>query len=280
MPATLLDGKKVAENVYQKLLLEISLLPSIPKIVFIRVGNDPASETYVRSKGKKCLDLGLRSETIVLPETVSEAELKAKIHALNADKEVNGVLVQLPLPGHLRKDKILHEIDPLKDVDGLHTENAGRLMQGDPRYVACTPAGVLEILRFYQIPISGKKVVVVGRSDIVGKPAALLMLSQDATVTICHSKTQNLERETLQADILIAAIGKPKFFNASHVRDGAVVIDVGIHRVDGKIVGDVDFDSVVTKASAITPVPGGVGQMTIAMLMKNLLHAATLQARP
>lgn len=277
MPAQILDGKKVAENIYSKIVLDVSLLPSIPKIAFIIVGEDPASQTYVKSKGKKCQDLGLRSDTIRLPETVTETELISCIHALNKDREVNGILVQLPLPKHLDKAKVLKEIDSLKDVDGLHVDNAGRLFQGEPRFVPCTPAGVIEILKFYQIPIEGKKAVVVGRSDIVGKPMAQLLLMQNATVTICHSKTPNLKEETRAADIVVAALGKPHFIKSDFVKEGAVVVDVGIHRVNGKIVGDVDFQSVLPKASYLTPVPGGVGQMTIAMLMKNLLLAAHLQ---
>lgn len=277
MPAQILDGKKVAESIYSKIVLEVSLLPSIPKLSIIIVGEDPASQTYVKSKGKKSEDLGLRSDTIVMPATVSESELISKIHALNKDREVNGILLQLPLPKHLDKAKILKEIDPQKDVDGLHLDNAGRLFQGEPRFIPCTPAGVIEILKFYQIPIEGKKAVVVGRSDIVGKPMAQLLLMHNATVTICHSKTPNLAEETSRADILIAAIGKAKFIKAEHVKEGATVIDVGIHRVDGKLVGDVDFDGVVGKAGNISPVPGGVGPMTIAMLMKNLLVAANLQ---
>lgn len=277
MSAQILDGKKVAESVYSKIILDVSLLPSIPKLAFIIVGEDPASQTYVKSKGKKCQDLGLRSETLSLPEMISESDLIAKIHSLNKDKEVNGILVQLPLPKHLDKSKILKEIDPSKDVDGLHVDSAGKLFLGEPRFVPCTPAGVMEILKFYQIPVEGKKAVVVGRSDIVGKPMAQLLLMANATVTVCHSKTSDLKHETQQADILIAAMGRPQFIKAEHVKEGAVVIDVGIHRVDGKIVGDVDFESVAAKAASLTPVPGGVGPMTIAMLMKNLLVAANLQ---
>lgn len=279
MSAVILDGKKVAESIYQQIPLETSLLSYIPKLVVILVGDDPASQTYVRSKGKKCLDLGLRSETITLPATVSESELVERVRALNRDKDCNGVLVQLPLPPHINKKRVLEEIDPLKDVDGLHHESLGRLMQGDPRFVPCTPAGVMEILKFYNIPVAGSRAVVIGRSEIVGKPMAQLLLMKDATVTICHSRTRNLEEEASRADILVVAMGKPKFVNALHVKPGATVIDVGIHRVDGKICGDVDFESVQPKAGYLTPVPGGVGQMTIAMLMKNLLQAAAVQAK-
>jgi methylenetetrahydrofolate dehydrogenase (NADP+)/methenyltetrahydrofolate cyclohydrolase len=275
----ILDGKKVAESVYQKLLLEVSLLSFVPRIVFVRVGEDPASQSYVRSKEKRCLELGLRGETLVFPESLSEDELIAKILILNREKDVNGILVQLPLPKHINKARVLSSIDPMKDVDGLHPENAGLLLQGKPRFVPCTPAGILEMLTFYQIPIEGKRVVVLGRSEIVGRPVAQLLLNHNATVTICHSKTQNLIEETQRAEVLIAAIGKPKFVKAEMVSSGATVIDVGINRVDGKIVGDVDFDSVKSKVSAISPVPGGVGPMTIAMLMRNLSLAAMLQSR-
>jgi methylenetetrahydrofolate dehydrogenase (NADP+) / methenyltetrahydrofolate cyclohydrolase len=273
----ILDGKPVAESVYQKLLLEVSLLPIVPRIVFIRVGEDPASQSYVRSKEKRCLELGLRGETIVFPETVSEDELIARILTLNRDKDVNGILVQLPLPKPFNKARVLQSIDPHKDVDGLHPENAGLLLQGKPRFVPCTPAGILEILEFYRIPIEGKRAVVMGRSEIVGRPMAQLLLNHNATVTVCHSKTENLNEELKRAEILVAAIGQPKFVKPHHLSAGVVVVDVGINRVDGKIVGDVDFESVQHSVAAISPVPGGVGPMTIAMLMKNLVSAATLQ---
>lgn len=275
----ILEGKKVAEALYSKLLLEVSLLSVVPKIVFLLVGDDPASQTYVRSKGKKCLDLGLQSETLTYPSDFKEEQLVAKIQELNHDKSVNGILVQLPLPAHMNKLRVLKAIDPTKDVDGLHSDNMGKLMQGEPRFVACTPAGVVEMLKFYAIPMEGSNVVVVGRSEIVGKPMAQLMLMQNSTVTICHSKTKHLSDFTKKADILIVAMGKPKFVTAEMVKDGATVIDVGIHRVNERLVGDVDFDSVAPKCSAISPVPGGVGPMTIAMLMKNLVLAATLQER-
>lgn len=278
MSALILEGKKVAENVYKNLLLDISLLPAIPKISLIIVGEDPASQTYVKSKGKKCMDLGLRSETIALPATLTEQELIARIQKLNQDKDVNAILVQLPLPKHMNKERVLREVSPTKDVDGLHFENLGLLMQGSPRFSPCTPLGVIEMLKFYNIPMEGRRCVVVGRSEIVGKPMAQLLLMQNATVTICHSKTANLEEETKKADILVAALGKAKFLNDTHVKPGAVVIDVGIHRVNEKLCGDVDFEKVKEIASAISPVPGGVGPMTIAMLMKNVVLAAKLQA--
>ncbi|MBM4304589.1 MAG: bifunctional 5,10-methylenetetrahydrofolate dehydrogenase/5,10-methenyltetrahydrofolate cyclohydrolase [Deltaproteobacteria bacterium] len=278
-PSVILDGKAVAQSIYQKILLEVSLLSFVPKIVFIRVGEDPASQSYVRSKEKRCLELGLRGETIVLSEAISQDELIEKIFNFNRDKDVNGILIQLPLPKHLNKTKVLQSIDPLKDVDGLHPENSGLLLQGKPRFVPCTPAGIVEILNFYKVSIQGKRVVVMGRSEIVGRPMAQLMLNHHATVTVCHSKTENLMEELKRAQILIAAIGKPQFVKAEMVSAGVTVVDVGINRVDGKILGDVDFEGVKEKAFAISPVPGGVGPMTIAMLMKNLIMAATLQSK-
>lgn len=269
----ILDGKTVAAAVYDDLKRRIALLSSVPKIVFVRVGEDPASRTYVHSKAKKSQELGLLSETVVLPENVSEKDLLAWIVKLNATVGVHGILVQLPLPKHLDKGRILDAIDPKKDVDGLHAENAGRLLQGSPRFVPCTPAGMLQILDHYRIPVAGKRAVVVGRSEIVGKPMALLLVQRDATVTICHSKTADLERVTSEADLVVAAVGRPKLLGARHIKPGATVLDVGINRVDGKLVGDVDFDAVASKAGALTPVPGGVGVMTIAMLMNNLVSA-------
>jgi methylenetetrahydrofolate dehydrogenase (NADP+)/methenyltetrahydrofolate cyclohydrolase len=255
MPATpgasavILEGKKVAEAIYRGVLLEISLLSSIPKLVVVLVGDDPASQTYVRSKAKKCLDLGLRSETLTLPATVSESELVEHIRGLNRDREVNGILVQLPLPPHISKHRVVEEIDPVKDV------------------------------KFYNVPIAGSHAVIVGRSEIVGRPMAQLMLMKDATVTLCHSKTRNLEEETSRADILIVAMGRAKFIGANHVKAGAVVIDVGIHRIGDKLCGDVDAEAIASRAAMLTPVPGGVGPMTIAMLMKNLCAAAALQVK-
>ena len=272
-----LDGKKVADTIYSKLLLEVSLLPVVPRIVFILVGQDPASQTYVKSKSKKCQDLGLHGEALVLPENTSEEELIRRIRELNLDKKVHGILLQLPLPPQINKYAVLSELDPLKDVDGLHPDNMGRLMQGNPRFVPCTPSGILEILRHYQIPIEGTRSVVIGRSEIVGKPMAQLLLNHNSTVTVCHSKTVGLEKEAERADLLVVAIGKRHFVGPTFIKEGATVIDVGIHRVEGRITGDVDYDAVAKKAGAITPVPGGVGPMTIASLMKNLVLAAKLQ---
>ncbi len=275
----LLSGKEVAEEIYRKILLDLSLLSFVPKLVVILLGADPASQTYVKSKRKKCLDLGMRGETLELPPSTSEAELVDLIQKLNRDNDVTGILVQLPLPPHINRRRVLDEIDPVKDVDGLHPENAGRLFLGAPRFQPCTPSGVMEILRYGQIAIAGMQAVVIGRSEIVGRPMAQLLMMHDATVTICHSKTRNLEREAARADILVAALGRPKAIGPAFVKDGAVVIDVGIHRTADGLCGDVDFAAVSSKCRAITPVPGGVGPMTIAMLMKNLILAASLQSK-
>jgi methylenetetrahydrofolate dehydrogenase (NADP+) / methenyltetrahydrofolate cyclohydrolase len=247
-------------------------------LVVVLVGEDPASETYVRSKTKKCMDLGIRGDTLRLPASIPAEELARQLDRLNYDKDVNGILVQLPLPKHLNKHAAIERVSPLKDVDGLHPENMGLLMQGNPRLVPCTPDGIMAILKFHAVPLAGAKVVIVGRSEIVGKPMALLALAQNATVTVCHSHTKDLGRETSQADVLIAAMGQKEFIGPEMVKEGAVVIDVGIHRTqDKKLAGDVQFDRVLPKVSAITPVPGGIGPMTIAMLMKNLVTATKLQ---
>jgi len=275
-----LIGKKVAESIYSQILLDVSLLPVVPKLTVILVGNNPASETYVRTKEKKCQSLGLQSETIHFPETVSESELVQKVKELNQDPHTHGVLIQLPLPPHINKNRLMDYLNPLKDVDGLTPENAGRLVQGIPQLIPCTPYGVMEMLKFYSIPVEGKRAVVLGRSDIVGKPMAQLLLNASATVTICHSKTRNIEEISRSADILIAAIGKPLGVGPEMIREGATVIDVGIHRVGDSLCGDVDFEKVEKICSAISPVPGGVGPMTIAMLMKNLVLAAALQSQP
>ena len=271
-----MDGKKVAESIYSQLLLEVSLLPVIPKLAVILVGKDPASETYVRSKAKKCQALGLQSETFHFPESVTEEILLAKIKELNQDKSTHGILIQLPLPSHIRKNLLFEKLDPLKDVDGLTAENAGRLLLGRPRLVPCTPMGIMEMLRFYSIPIEGRRAVVLGRSEIVGKPMAQLLMNANATVTVCHSKTKEIDQYTQAADIVIAAIGKPNWVGPELISEGAVVVDVGIHRVGDSLCGDVDFQRVEGKCSAISPVPGGVGPLTIAMLMKNLVLAASL----
>lgn len=276
--AEILSGKAVAQELYRKVLLDLSLLSFIPKLVVVLVGEDPGSQVYVKNKRKKCLDLGMKGETIELPSSITEEELLTVIRKLNADDAVTGILVQLPLPPAINKRRVLREIDPMKDVDGLHPENAGLLLIGEPRFQPCTPAGVIEILKHYQIPIAGQNAVVVGRSEIVGRPMAQMLLLNDATVTVCHSRTRDLKAETLRADILVVAMGKERFLTADYVKSGAVVIDVGMHRPASGLCGDVD-PNVATKARALTPVPGGVGPMTIAMLMKNVLLAASLRSK-
>lgn len=279
--AELIDGKtistiikdecreKVAE--YKKQGISICL-------AVIQVGNDPASSVYVNNKKKACAYIGIDSLSYELPEETTQEELLALIDELNQKKEVNGILVQLPVPKHIDEKTIINAISPKKDVDGFHPQSVGSLCIGQPGFVSCTPAGIIELLKRTNVDISGKHCVVIGRSNIVGKPMALLMLRENATVTVTHSKTKNIKEITKQADILIVAIGKPKYVDASYVKEGAVVIDVGIHRnEDNKLCGDVDFESVKTIASAITPVPGGVGPMTIAMLMKNCVDSVSLQ---
>lgn len=279
----LIDGKQTAADIRAELMLRTT---SFEKkhgkkvgLAVILIGNDPASQVYVRNKIKACEEAGVRSFAHYLPETASEEEVLELIAALGADENVHGILVQLPLPRHLRAEQILAVIPPHKDVDGFLAENIGKLALGEESTVACTPLGVMELLKRYQISLKGKRAVVLGRSNIVGRPMALLLLNADATVTVCHSKTLSLKEECLRADILVAAIGKPKFVTAEMVKDGAVVIDVGINRTEnGKLCGDVDFESVKEKASYITPVPGGVGPMTIAMLLTNVVNAAEKNA--
>lgn len=240
------------------------------------VGNDPASETYVRSKERKARELGIFSQVFRRDAGISKEELLELIQELNEDRRIDGILVQLPLPSHIDEKEIIEAIDPGKDVDGFHPVNTGRLFNSQkdlPRFEPCTPMGIMELLEREGIEVEGKKAVVVGRSNIVGKPVACLLLEKNATVTICHSRTRDLARETVTADILVVAVGKPGFIDGSMVKDGVVAIDVGINRVDGKLVGDLDFPSVEKKSSYITPVPGGVGPMTIAMLMKNTIKA-------
>ena len=244
-------------------------------LAVIQVGSDPASGVYVRNKKKACEYIGIRSLSYELPEETGQERLLDLIRELNQRSDVNGILVQLPLPGHIDEEKILLAIAPEKDVDGFHPVNVGNLSIGRPGYVSCTPAGVIQLLKRSGIKIEGRECVVLGRSNIVGKPMAMLLLRENGTVTVCHSRTRNLKDITRRADILVAAVGKPKFVNGDFVKEGAVVIDVGIHRDgEGKLCGDVDFDSVAPKVSAITPVPGGVGPMTIAMLMANCVEGA------
>lgn len=273
----LIDGKKVSAAIQERIAAEVAKLKTktnkVPGLAVILVGDDPASSIYVRNKNKTCLKLGFASFEHHLAAETSEDALLRLVGDLNANEDVNGILVQLPLPDHVDSQKVFRAIDPKKDVDGFHPENMGRLMIGNALLAPCTPSGIIELLDHYQVEIEGKHAVVVGRSNIVGKPVAMLLLHRNATVTVCHSRTRDLPGVTRAADLLIAAVGKPRFVTADMVRDGAVVIDVGINRVDGKLVGDVDYEAVAPKASLITPVPGGVGPMTIALLMQNTLKS-------
>jgi methylenetetrahydrofolate dehydrogenase (NADP+)/methenyltetrahydrofolate cyclohydrolase len=274
--AQILDGKLVSAEVLDQVQQEITVLQHknavIPKLAVVLVGDDPASQVYVNKKAKTAQKIGMLSELILLPGDTTQETLCAEIQRLNADESVHGILVQLPLPKHIDTQTIIQLVDPRKDVDGLHPLNLGGVLTGDPDACRpCTPAGVMTLLRRYSVPIAGKQAVVLGRSNIVGKPMGLLLLEQNATVTYCHSRTANLGDILRQADILVAAVGVPRMVKAEHVKPGAVVVDVGINRVDGKICGDVDFEAVVEKASFITPVPKGVGPMTIATLMSNTL---------
>lgn len=276
MPAIMMDGRSVAKEWKNKIAKETEglLLRGIePHLAVVLVGENPASQVYVRNKENACIKAGIRSSVIRLDERCTQDELERTVISLNEDHAVSGILVQLPLPSHLDEKRVLALIDPDKDVDGFHAMNSGRLMNGEPRFVPCTPLGVMKLLEAYNIPVAGKHAVVIGRSNIVGKPMAMLLLAQDATVTICHSKTENLAQITRQADILVAAVGKANFVTADMVKPGAVVIDVGINRVNGQLVGDVDAEHVSDVAGYLTPVPGGVGQMTIAMLLANTLQA-------
>ncbi len=273
----LIDGKKISQEIKDECKAkaeELIKAGKTPCLAVILVGNDPASSIYVGNKKKACEYCNIKSLSYELPESTSEQELLDLIDKLNNDKEVNGILVQLPLPKHIDENKVIAKIDPSKDVDGFHVSNVGALCVGKEGFVSCTPAGIIQLLKRSNVDISGKRCVVIGRSNIVGKPMALLMLKENATVTICHSKTADLKAVASEADILIVAIGKPRFVGPEYVKDGAVVIDVGIHRDENnKMCGDVDFENVKDKVSLITPVPGGVGPMTIAMLMNNVIEA-------
>lgn len=282
MSATLMDGRAVSAAVRDKLALRVRELEARgvkPHLAVVLVGEDPASQIYVRNKERACEKLGIRSTVLRLAAECTQQELEDAVRTLSADPQVHGILVQLPLPRHLDAAAVIALIDPRKDVDGFTPVNAGRLLNGEKGFVACTPGGVMEILRHYDVPICGRSAVIVGRSNIVGKPMALLLLAENATVTVCHSRTRNLAQVTRGADILVAAVGKAGFITADMVKPGAVVVDVGINRVNGKVVGDVDFESVSEVAGFLTPVPGGVGQMTITMLLKNTLDAARMQAK-
>lgn len=282
MAARLIDGKVVAKAVKEAVAGRVQALKAKgirPGLATVLVGDDPASHVYVRNKQRTCEELGMHTVGHHLPPSTSQDELLGLVHRLNDDPAIHGILVQLPLPKPLRSEPILNAMSPHKDVDGLHPFNMGKLLMGEPRFVPCTPAGVLAMLDYYKLPVEGKTAVVVGRSNLVGKPSALLLMHRHATVTVCHSKTPDLAGVCRRADIVVAAMGKARFITGEMVKDGAVVIDVGINRLpDGRLVGDVDFGAVAPKASWITPVPGGVGPMTIAMLMQNTLLAASMAA--
>ncbi len=280
--ATIIDGKTVSASVKQRVAEECKSLYETtgkrPGLAVIIVGDDPASRVYVNNKKKACELVGFLSREYALPENTTQETLSNLIEQLNYDDEINGILCQLPLPKHLDEKAVIEKIAVEKDVDAFHCANVGKIMIGDFDFLPCTPSGIMEMLDYYNIPVSGKECVVLGRSNIVGKPMAMLLLHKNGTVTICHSRTQNLKEVCRRADILVVAIGKPCFVTADMVKDGAVVIDVGINRkADGKLCGDVDFAQVEPKASYITPVPGGVGPMTIATLMKNTLTAFKIQ---
>lgn len=275
--AMLIDGKLISQTIKDELkdkVVELKKQGINKCLAVIQVGNDPASSVYVRNKKKGCEYIGIDSLSYELPEETTQDELIKLVEELNNNDKVSGILVQLPLPKHIDEDAVIKAISPLKDVDGFHPQSVGALCIGQKGFVSCTPAGIIQLLKRSNIDIAGKECVVLGRSNIVGKPMSILMLRENATVTIAHSKTKNLKEVCQRADILIVAIGKPKFVNSEYVKDGAVVIDVGINRDEnGKLCGDVDFDDVESKCSAITPVPGGVGPMTIAMLLNNCIEA-------
>lgn len=272
-----IDGKRISQEIKDELKEKVASLKQEGKeaaLAVIQVGSDPASSVYVNNKKKACAYIGIRSLSYELPEETTEDELLALIEKLNQDDTVNGILVQLPVPAQINEDKIIQAISPRKDVDGFHPQNVGKLVIGEKGFVSCTPAGIIQLLKRSGIEIAGKSCVVVGRSNIVGKPMALLMLRENATVTVAHSKTKNLKEVCQQADILIVAIGRPQYITAEYIKEGAVVIDVGIHRNEqNKLCGDVKYDEVAEHTSAITPVPGGVGPMTIAMLMNNCVES-------
>lgn len=279
--AKLIDGKTISAQIKDECRERVAKMKAEGievTLAVIQVGNDPASTVYVGNKKKACEYIGIRSLAYELPEETTERELLDLIAQLNGREDVNGILVQLPLPGHIDEDKVLDAIDPGKDVDGFHPQNVGALCIGKPGFVSCTPAGIIQLLKRSGVEIAGKECVVIGRSNIVGKPMALLLLRENGTVTVTHSRTRDLKEVTKRADILIAAVGKPRMITADYVKEGAVVIDVGIHRNENnKLCGDVDFESVEPLCSAITPVPGGVGPMTIAMLMNNCVESVALR---
>jgi methylenetetrahydrofolate dehydrogenase (NADP+) / methenyltetrahydrofolate cyclohydrolase len=273
-----MDGKALAERVRREVAEEVSALSRPVGLATVLVGDDPASAVYVRNKQKASREVGIEPFDHTPGADISEADLLALVERLNADQAVTGILVQLPLPGHIDEDKVIRSIDPIKDVDGFHPFSAGHLLQGSPTFVAATPAGIMEILREYDVELQGARAVVIGRSNIVGKPMALLLLAEHATVTICHSRTRDLHAVVREADVIVAAVGRPDTVTADMVRDGATVVDVGINRTDEGLVGDVAAD-VREAAGLLTPVPGGVGPMTIASLLRNTVRAARYQSR-
>ena len=273
--ATLIDGKLISTQIKDELKEKVIKNNLNATLAVIQVGDDPASSVYVGNKKKACAYIGLGSKSFELPEETTEEELLNLIDELNNDENIHGILVQLPVPKHINEKKIINRISPSKDVDGFHPESVGNLVIGQDGFASCTPAGIIELLKRSNVEIAGKECVVIGRSNIVGKPMALLLLKENGTVTIAHSKTRNLKEVCKRADILVVAVGKPKMITSDYIKEGAVVIDVGIHRMEnGKLCGDVDFDDCEPHTSAITPVPGGVGPMTIAMLMNNCVKAA------
>lgn len=280
--AVIVSGKALAEQIRGQLKEKVAAFEGergyAPGLAVILVGDDPASHVYVNNKEKACVALGMKSEVRRLPRETTQEELLALVDEYNAREDIHGLLVQFPLPEHLSQKAVLERIDPRKDVDGLTVANSGALASGLPGLVSCTPRGVIELIRSTGVQMAGKNAVVVGRSNLVGKPAAMLLLNENATVTICHSKTQNLKKICAGADILVAALGRPEFLTGEYIKEGAVVIDVGTSRVEGKLKGDVKFDEAEQKAAFITPVPGGVGPMTITMLLDNTLLAAQRQA--
>ena len=276
----IIDGKKISAEIKDELKQEVAAMKAEGKeiaLAVIQVGEDPASSVYVRNKKKACEYIGITSVSYEIPEDSTQQELLDLVEKCNKDPKINGILVQLPLPPHMDEDAVTHAIDPKKDVDGFHPVSVGNMVIGNDGFLPCTPAGIIELLKRSGVEIGGKECVVVGRSNIVGKPMSMLLLRENGTVTVCHSRTRNLREVCSRADILVVAVGRPKFIDASYVKEGAVIIDVGIHRNENnKLCGDVDFDAVKEKTSAITPVPGGVGPMTIAMLMKNCVQSKKL----
>ncbi len=279
--ATIIDGSKLSEEIREELKEEISVLKGegiTPGLTVVLVGENPASQVYVKNKEKACEKVGIESFKYTYAEDLTEDELLNKLDQLNQDERVDGILVQLPLPEHINEKKVIEKIIPEKDVDGFHPINVGNLFIGEPLYSPCTPSGIMEMLKRYDIPLEGKQAVIIGRSNIVGKPVAMMLMKENCTIEICHSRTQDLAGHSRRADILVAAVGRSELVKGDWVKEGAVVIDVGVNRVDDKLVGDVAFDEAKERASAITPVPGGVGPMTITMLLKNTVKSAKLRA--